>query len=80
MVKMLWGGLREQHEAVIPMPLDAMGNRLYNQANVPYVEVGVGLGNIFRLIDIYSIWRVTHMHQPIHEPKWSVRFCFNIDK
>lgn len=80
MVKMLWGGLREQHEAVIPMPLDAMGNRLYNQANVPYVEVGVGLGNILRLIDIYSIWRVTHMHQPIHEPKWSVRFCFNIDK
>lgn len=44
--------------------------------NIPYVEVGVGIGNIFRLIDIYSIWRLTHRNDPT-TPLWGIRGCIN---
>lgn len=40
--------------------------------NIPYVEVGVGIGNIFRLIDVYSIWRVTHRSDTT-TPLWGIR-------
>ena len=44
---------------------------------VPYVEVGVGIGNILRLIDIYSIWRVTHLKDST-TPFWGIRGCIQL--
>ncbi len=40
--------------------------------NVPYVEAGVGIGNILRLIDVYAIWRLTHRNDPT-TPLWGIR-------
>lgn len=40
--------------------------------SIPYVEVGVGLGNILRLIDIYSVWRITNRND-LSTPLWGIR-------
>lgn len=61
-VKIAYGGLGNGHkytEGLQPL-------------NIPYVEAGVGIGNIFRLIDIYSVWRLTHRNDPT-TPLWGIR-------
>jgi len=45
--------------------------------NVPYVEVGVGIGNILRIGDVYSIWRLTHVGDAT-TPRWAIRFRLNL--
>lgn len=35
----------------------------FSSLNTPYVEVGVGLSNIFRLLRIDAIWRLTHREE-----------------
>ncbi|MBR0309808.1 MAG: hypothetical protein IJQ97_02870, partial [Paludibacteraceae bacterium] len=45
--------------------------------NIPYVEAGVGIGNIFRLIDIYSVWRLTHRNDST-TPLWDIRGLIQI--
>ena len=65
--KIAYGGLSEGHsftEGLQPL-------------NVPYVEAGVGIGNIFRLIDIYSVWRLTHRNNPT-TPLWGIRGCIRL--
>lgn len=45
--------------------------------NIPYVEMGVGIGNILRICDVYSVWRLT----PVGDgttPRWAVRFRLNL--
>ncbi len=45
--------------------------------SLPYVELGCGIGNIFRVLDLHSVWRVTHRND-IAAPTWAMRFRFNI--
>ena len=44
---------------------------------VPYVELGVGIGNIFRLIDLYSVWRLTN-RKDLSTPLWGIRGSIRI--
>ena len=44
---------------------------------VPYVELGVGIGNIFRLGEIYSVWRLTHRNDP-SAAQWALRFRIHL--
>ena len=65
--KIAYGGLSKGHsftEGLQPL-------------TIPYVEVGVGIGNILRLIDVYSIWRVTHRDDPT-TPLWGIRGCIRL--
>lgn len=65
--KIAYGGLSKGHmftEGLQPL-------------TVPYVEVGVGLGNILRLIDVYSVWRLTHRDDP-STPLWGIRGCVRL--
>lgn len=60
--KIAYGGLSDGHSFTDGMqPL-----------TVPYVEMGVGIGNILRLVDIYSVWRLTHRNDPT-TPLWGIR-------
>ena len=61
-VKVAYGGLGQGH-----MFTDGL-----QPLNIPYVEAGVGIGNILRLIDVYSIWRLTHRNDPT-TPLWGIR-------
>lgn len=43
----------------------------------PYTEVGVGIGNIFRVGEVYAIWRLTN-RQDLTTPTWGIRFRFHL--
>jgi len=65
--KIAYGGLGSGHSFT-----DGM-----QTLSVPYVEMGVGIGNILRLIDVYSIWRLTHRNDP-STPLWGIRGCVRL--
>lgn len=68
--KIAWGGLSEKNR---PEQSD-----LYQSLTVPYVEIGVGIGNILRICDIHSVWRLTHRNEPA-SPNWAIRFSLQLD-
>jgi len=70
--KIAYGGLSEKHNQVLALPDGHL-----QSLNVPYVEIGCGIGNIFRMADLMSVWRLTHLNEP-GAPKWSMRFRFHI--
>ena len=43
----------------------------------PYTEVGVGIGNIFRVGEVYAVWRLTN-RQDLTTPTWGIRFRFHL--
>lgn len=45
--------------------------------DIPYVEMGVGIGNILRIGDLYSVWRLTNRQDPT-TPRWAMRFRIHI--
>lgn len=69
--KVAYGGVSEKHNEILALP-----DRV-SSLSVPYVEVGVGIGNIFRVLDLYSVWRVTNRND-LSTPLWAMRFMFNI--
>ncbi len=44
---------------------------------VPYIEMGVGIGNILRIGDLYSVWRLTNRHD-MTTPLWALRFRLHL--
>lgn len=61
-IKMAYGGLSKGHmftEGLRPL-------------TIPYIEAGVGIGNIFRLIDVYAVWRLTNRSDTT-TPLWGIR-------
>ncbi len=61
-IKLAYGGLSKGHmftEGLQPL-------------TIPYVEAGVGIGNIFRLIDVYAVWRLTNRSDTT-TPLWGIR-------
>lgn len=49
-----------------------------NPFREPYVEVGCGIGNILRVLDLHSVWRVTNRQDPT-TPRWAMRFRIHLD-
>ncbi|MBR1782714.1 MAG: carboxypeptidase-like regulatory domain-containing protein [Bacteroidales bacterium] len=72
-VKMAWGTLSSANsdgpEGKAPFYLPAQSKTLEK----PYVEVGVGIANIFRILRIDAFWRVTH-----RRPEARKNFAINI--
>ena len=50
----------------------------YTDLRIPYVEAAVGIGNILRIGDLYSVFRLTH-HADFDAPWWSLRFRLHIE-
>lgn len=71
--KLAWGDIASGLGGIYDLPSPA---RLAGLA-VPYVEVGVGIGNILRVADLYSVWRITHRSDPT-TPLWALRFRLHI--
>ncbi len=57
--------LGELNEFIIPYPK-------------PYVELGFGIENIFKLFEVDILWRLTYRDAP-YAPKWGPRFGMKID-
>lgn len=47
------------------------------ELTTPYVELGCGIGNILRVLDIHSVWRLTNW-QDTATPRWGLRFRLHI--
>ena len=61
-IKLAYGGLADGH----------MFTQGLQPLTIPYVEAGVGIGNILRLIDVYAIWRLTNRSDTT-TPLWGIR-------
>lgn len=82
-VKVAYGGMRNDHQSVVAFP--SLGNEqqakegysLLSAPTTPYIELGVGIGNILRFGEIYGIFRLTDIHD-IHTPWWAIRFRLSL--
>ncbi|MBO7259291.1 MAG: carboxypeptidase-like regulatory domain-containing protein [Paludibacteraceae bacterium] len=66
-LKMAYGALSPRHADVLPLP-----NGMH-APHTPYIEVGTGIGNILRVLNVESVWRLTH-RKHTHMPLWGIRF------
>lgn len=65
--RIAYGGLRAGHNNVLALP-ESVGSL----QKMPYIEAGVGICNILRLLSVQSIWRVTYRDTP-DAIKWGIR-------
>ncbi len=88
--KIAYGTLRDENNGTLasfgaPMmfPTNKRGVMTQGLDGVPYIELGAGLSNIFRLLRVDFIWRVTHREKTLPdgtvvtargaEPLWNIR-------
>jgi hypothetical protein len=65
------GKLSDKHNLVLDVPQTA-------DFQVPYIEAGVGITNILRIVSVESVWRITHRSAP-NSIKWGIRAKIFID-
>ena len=76
-LKMAYGGLRQDHQQVLTFPTTQTGHGTMRAMQVPYVEMGVGIGNILRIGEVYGVFRLTQLNDPA-SPWWAVRFRLHL--
>ena len=76
-LKMAYGGLRQDHQQVLAFPTTQTGHSTMRAMQVPYVEMGVGIGNILRIGEVYGVFRLTQINDPA-SPWWAVRFRLHL--
>ena len=72
-MKVAYGGLRQDHQSILAFPTTQAGYNTLQAPTTPYVEVGVGIGNILRIGEIYGVFRLTQL-QDASAPWWAIRF------
>jgi hypothetical protein len=82
--KLLYGGLRDENRPdknpeLLKFPTDQYGNvSTYSLEKQPYMEVSVGVENIFNLIRVDFVKRLSYLdHQNV--PKYGIRARINFD-
>lgn len=76
-LKVAYGTLGKAHQHVLAFPTTATGHSTMTELNVPYVEAGVGIGNILRVGELYGVFRLTHL-QDNTAPWWAIRFRLHL--
>lgn len=69
--KIAYGTLSDQHKGIVSFPEGLQAMR------VPYVETGIGIGNILRVADIYAVFRLTDFKNTT-TPWWAIRARFSL--
>lgn len=64
--KMLWGGMNASNK------LANSNNEIHIPDSTPYLELGVGVENIFRVLRVDAFWRLTYRELP-HATKFGIR-------
>jgi len=67
-----YGGLSNSHKTIIDYPFYT------NPLSKPYMEVGVGLSNIFKVITVQSIWRLTDLNHVGVVPR-GIKACLRLN-
>ena len=73
--KLAYGALSNTQSSIYNIK-SPIGHRPSNLQS-PYVELGCGIGNILRVLDIHSVWRLTNW-QDESTPRWALRFRLHI--
>lgn len=68
-----YGATLQDHASVLQIP-----SEVQPFGNTPYIECGFGFSNIFRILSIESMWRLTHRDNP-NAKLWSINFGLNLD-
>lgn len=83
-LKGLWGGLNEAQlpspeNGLLRFPVDENGNTLtYTLEKMPYIEASVGVANIFRVLRVDYVRRLTYLDHP-NVSKWGIRLRFKVE-
>ncbi len=76
--KSLWGGVRQENNpannpSLLQFPLDGNGKPItYTLDNGPYMEASAGIENIFKVLRLDVVRRLTYLDHP-DAPAWGVR-------
>lgn len=76
-LKVAYGGMNTSHTSVLPFPTTKTGHKTLKELTIPYVEMGIGIGNILRVGEIYGVFRLTHL-QDLSAPWWAIRFRLHL--
>ncbi len=76
-LKVAYGGLNQVHQDVLAYPTIHKLHCTMNALTIPYVELGVGIGNILRVGEVYGVFRLTNI-QDLCAPWWAVRFRLSL--
>lgn len=82
--KILYGGLRNENNPatnsdVYKFPVHSSGRAsTYALGNIPYIEAGFGIGNIFKVLRVTAIKRFTYLEHP-GAGSIGLRFSFSPD-
>jgi uncharacterized protein DUF5686/carboxypeptidase-like protein len=68
----VWGGMSDANKQANSYYDTTTTYHFYVPGNVPYIEAGVGIANIFKLIRIDGIWRLTYRNNP-EVPKFGLK-------
>ncbi len=71
-LKVAYGALNQRHNSILSLP-----NNMQS-LNIPYIEVGLGIGNILRVGELYAVGRLTHWSDH-SSPFWGIRFRLHIN-
>lgn len=83
--KVLWGGVRDENnpannDDLFKFPVDAKTGlpSTYTLGNTPYIEVSAAIANIFKLVRVDVVKRLTYTHHP-DISQWGIRTRFKFD-
>ncbi len=60
----LYGSLSDKNDPALSSGLFLFPNGSYKMSNMPYMELGVGLENIFKILRVDYVWRLTYRDHP----------------
>jgi hypothetical protein len=69
--KILYGSLSNSHSSIVDYP------DFLQPLNKPYMEIGVGVNNILRLLSIQSVWGLNNVNQ-LNSTRWGILACLRI--
>ncbi|MVM36045.1 carboxypeptidase-like regulatory domain-containing protein [Spirosoma sp. HMF4905] len=91
-IKSLWGGLRSENRpspenlvtgqsgGLLKLPTDQTGNPVtFALGSRPYVEASVGIANIFKVLRVDLIKRLTYLENPLAPQGYGIRFRMKFD-
>jgi hypothetical protein len=77
----LYGGLSNSNRPssenqLLRLPTDAAGNpTTFTLGRLPYAEFSVGVANVFKMLRIDYVQRLTYLNQP-NVSRWGIRMSF----
>ena len=83
--KALWGGLDARNvptaqNSLLKFPIDEITKKplTYALNSQPYMEASVGIGNIFKVVRLDYVHRLSYLDNP-NVSKWGIRFRFRLE-